>query len=82
MYKQITSLSKNPIFIMTGTSEFSRDGDIANKADWINDAFIKIKNTYMQIEIVLWFNYKYSEKINWRIDSSKESLIAFNGSIS
>jgi hypothetical protein len=80
-YKQITPLSKKPIFIMTGTSEFSRNGDIANKADWINDIFGKIKNVYTQIKIITWFNYRYSETINWKIDSSKESLIAFNSSI-
>jgi hypothetical protein len=80
MYKQMTSLSNKPIFIMTGTAEFSHDGDISCKADWIRDVFDKIKKQYTQISIVGWFHYKYNENIDWRINSSKESLKAFNNS--
>ena len=77
IYVRVTSLSNKPIFIMTGTSEFSHEGKISSKSDWINDAFEKIRNIYTQITIICWFHHKYSEKINWRIDSSKESLEAF-----
>lgn len=81
MYKQIISLSNKPIFIITGTAEFSREGNISCKADWINDAFEKIRNVYTHISIVAWFHYKYNENINWKIDSSDGSLNAFNESI-
>jgi hypothetical protein len=76
-YKQITSLSCKPVFIMTGTSEFSHEGDISSKAEWIEDAFEKISNDYTQINIICWFHFKYNENINWRIDSSEESLNVF-----
>jgi mannan endo-1,4-beta-mannosidase len=74
MYKQVTALSAKPVFIMTGTSEFSRKGGISRKADWINDAFAKIRNIYTHISVVSWFHYKFNDKINWRIDSSKEHV--------
>jgi mannan endo-1,4-beta-mannosidase len=77
MYVQIASLSPKPIFIMTGTSEFSREGEISCKSDWINNAFEKIRTIYTQITIVCWFHHKYNEKINWRLDSSEKSIEAF-----
>lgn len=82
MYAQVMALSNKPIFIMTGTAEFSREGKISSKPDWINDAFEKIRNNYTRITIVCWFHYKYSEKIDWRIDSSRESLKAFSTQMS
>lgn len=78
IYNEITSLSNKPIMIMTGSSEFSYNGNISCKSDWIDDAFDKINKTYKQIEIVGWFHFRFNERIDWRINSSKESIDAFN----
>jgi hypothetical protein len=78
MYTQMTALSNKPLFIMTGTSEFYRNGAISCKADWIRDAFEKIANVYTQIAIMTWLHYQFNEQIDWRIDSSDASLKAFN----
>lgn len=80
-YKELIKLSDNPIFIMTGSAEFSNNSDISCKADWINDTFDKIKNIYTQISIIGWFHFKFNENANWQINSSKESLQAFLNAI-
>jgi hypothetical protein len=77
-YKIMESISEKPIMIMTGTSEFNYEGQVICKSDWIADAFTKIHDKYKKIEIVCWIHLKFNEFANWRIDSSKESLDAFN----
>ncbi|MFA5093893.1 MAG: PEP-CTERM sorting domain-containing protein [Candidatus Omnitrophota bacterium] len=51
------------------------DFDNGDKAQWILDAFWKLKSEYPDIDVAYWFN-KLKEA-NWRIDSSPESLAAF-----
>jgi hypothetical protein len=80
-YKEIISLSDKPIFIMTGSAEFSYKSDIYCKSEWINDAFDKIKNVYKRITIVGWFHFKFNGNADWRIDSSEKSLQAFRNNI-
>ncbi|MBI4844937.1 MAG: hypothetical protein HY810_00420 [Candidatus Omnitrophica bacterium] len=45
------------------------------KAEWILDAFEKIQNEYGDIDAFYWFNVL--KERNWRIDSSQETLNAF-----
>ncbi len=49
------------------------------KEDWINDAFSKIESQYSEIDAFYWFNI-FKER-DWRIDSSPESLLAFQQAI-
>lgn len=72
MYKEVESLNTLPIMIMTGTGEFSYKDK--NKPLWIEDMFQNLKENFPRIKSVNWFNYKYSDKIDWRINSSEETL--------
>ncbi|MBU0502165.1 MAG: hypothetical protein KJ811_02845 [Candidatus Margulisbacteria bacterium] len=47
----------------------------AAKANWISDAFSKIKNNYPKIKIFCWFNI--NKERDWRIESSTESANAY-----
>lgn len=78
IYKEITEISNKPIFIMTGSSEFTCQGEIGSKREWLEDAFNKISNKYNKIEIFGWFNLNYGDGVDWRVNSSKDSLEVFN----
>jgi len=45
------------------------------KAQWIEETFKKIKSEYSEIEAFYWFNAL--KERDWRIDSSQETLLAF-----
>lgn len=57
------------------SAEYSAIG--ATKADWIIDAFNKIKNEYSEVEAFYWFNT--IKERDWRINSGEtgETLLAF-----
>ncbi len=46
-----------------------------NKAEWIQQAFDAIKNDFTKINAFYWFNVL--KEADWRVDSSPESLAAF-----
>lgn len=76
-YNSLLQISDKPIFIMTGTGEYNYTGDIANKPLWISDAINKIKSSYTKVEMFFWFNHKFNKDVDWRINSSSESLKVF-----
>lgn len=80
-YNELKLLSDKPICIITGSGEFSSDGKIKNKAQWITDSLESIKSRYSSVGMLFWFNYKFNEKSNWMLDSSRESLQAFRAGI-
>jgi len=49
------------------------------KAEWIEDAFDKIKNEYGEIEAIYWFDTM--KERDWRINSSDDTLLAFQTAI-
>lgn len=78
LYTQCTQLGKHPIMIAEfGSPEFNYKGK--TKADWISDAFSKIKNEYPQIKMLAWFHI--NKELDWRVNSSPESLEAFKKAV-
>jgi len=75
-YASLSAFGK-PLMI----AEFAcaEDG-VYSKADWITDAFSKIKNNYPLIGIFNWFNI--NKERDWRVDSSVSSGTAFQNAVS
>lgn len=66
--------------------EFSSTEDGGNKANWIADAFTKIKSNYPEIKSFNWFNIEKYEAsagktVNWKVDSSDKSKNTFKDAI-
>jgi hypothetical protein len=53
-------------------------GDL--KADWITDAFSKIRNNYPRFKIFVWFNV--NKERDWRVESSSSSITSFKNAVS
>lgn len=71
-YRKLSKLaSDKPIMI----AEFASTEDGGDKAQWITDAFRRIKTAYPQIKAFVWFNL--TKETSWAMDSSPESLEAF-----
>jgi len=75
-YQSLAALTDKPIMI----GEFGSAEQDGNKAAWIADAFLKIKNNYPRIKVVCWFNI--NKERDWRIESSASSEAAFKSSVS
>ena len=75
VYQSITSLTQKPIMI----GEFGSAEQGGNKADWITDAFAKIKSSYPGIKVFCWFNI--NKERDWRVNSSSSSEAAFKNSL-
>lgn len=61
-------------------SEFScATAETYSKADWITDAFSKIKNNYTQAKIFIWFNT--NKERDWRVNSDVTALNAFKNAV-
>jgi hypothetical protein len=74
LYDACKVLGNQPMMIAEfGTGEFELDN--FNKANWLTDAFSKIKNDYPRIKIFTWFNI--NKELDWRANSSPEALAAF-----
>lgn len=74
LYEECTQLGDRPIMIAEfATPEFGYSG--LTKADWITDAFTKIKTDYPRIKLFIWF--QINKELDWRVNSSEESLEAF-----
>lgn len=74
LYDECVKLGDHPIMIAEfGSPEFEYEG--MTKADWIEDAFNKIEKEYPKIKLFVWFHI--NKELDWRINSSQESLVAF-----
>jgi len=74
LYDDCAKLGNQPMMIAEfGTGEFTYEDK--TKADWIKDAFTKIKNEYPRIKIFTWFHI--NKECDWRVNSSQEALAAF-----
>lgn len=74
LYDDCARLGEQPMMIAEfGTGEFQYGA--IQKADWISDAFTKIKTDYPRIKIFTWFNI--NKELDWRVNSSPEALEAF-----
>lgn len=75
-YTTITSLGPQPVMI----AEFASAEIGGNKAEWIKDAFAKIKSGYPKMKAITWFNI--NKETDWRVNSSDATLKAFQLAIS
>jgi hypothetical protein len=74
LYDACAVLGDQPMMIAEfGTGDFEHEG--RTKADWITDAFNKIRTEYPRIKAFTWFNI--NKEHDWRVDSSPEALEAF-----
>ncbi|MFO7864523.1 MAG: glycosyl hydrolase [Salinivirgaceae bacterium] len=74
LYAQCKQLGDHPIMIAEfGTPEFNHKS--TTKADWITDAFEKIKTDYPRIKMFVWFHI--DKELDWRVNSSAEALESF-----
>ena len=78
IYDSCTAMSDKPVMIAEfGSGEFNYNG--LTKADWIEEAFTKIKTEYPRIKLFTWFHIK--KELDWRVNSSPESLDAFKSAL-
>ena len=78
LYNKCKQLGNQPIIIAEfGCGEFEYEDK--TKADWITDAFSKIKTDYPRIKIFTWFHI--NKELDWRVNSSPEVLKAFQDAI-
>lgn len=74
IYDSCVAMSDKPILIAEfGTGEFEYEG--LTKADWVKEAFTKIKTEYTRVKLFTWFHIK--KELDWRVHSSEGSLQAF-----
>jgi endoglucanase len=74
LYDDCAQLGDQPMMIAEfGTGEFTSEG--FDKADWITDAFQKIKTDYPRVRIFTWFHI--NKELDWRVNSSPAALRAF-----
>ena len=76
-FSELESIDKPIALAEVGCAEVS---DESKKAEWITDAFIEIKNN-PKIKMVTWFNGVSFKKYDWRVNSSRQSLQAFQCSV-
>jgi len=78
LVRDCARLGDQPMMIAEFASgEFMMNG--RNKADWIRDAFVRLKRDYPRIKIVTWFHI--NKELDWRVNSSDEALRAFRESV-
>ncbi len=75
IYRELTALTKKPLMI----GEFASAEQGGSKAEWIADAFSRIKNDYSRLKLFCWFNI--NKERDWRIVSSTEAEAAFRQAI-
>lgn len=76
VYQALAALTSKPLMI----GEFASAESGGNKAEWIRDAFSKIKTNYPRIKLFNWFNI--NKERDWRINSSLSSEKALRQAIS
>lgn len=70
-YKTFSNLTKKPMMIPELASTY-KGGD---KASWIKDAFLTIRERYPRIKVVSWFNI--NKETDWRFSEDPTTLGAF-----
>ena len=74
LYNKCQQLGNQPLLIAEfGSGESEHEG--VTKADWITDAFSKIKTKYPRIKMFTWFHI--NKEHDWRVNSIPEVLDAF-----
>ncbi|MBN1669230.1 MAG: hypothetical protein JW862_19200 [Anaerolineales bacterium] len=75
-YVRLQALSPDkPILI----GEFASTEDGGDKAAWVTDTFERLEQDYPQIRAIVWFHI--NKETDWRMDSSPESLAAFQAAL-
>lgn len=74
-YQTLTALTTKPLMI----GEFASATREGSRADWIADAFSKIKTNYPRIKAFTWFNI--NKERDWRITSYASDEAAFRNGI-
>lgn len=75
-YAELQAINASkPIII----GEFASTEEGGDKAAWILDTYERIQYDYPQIRAVVWFHT--NKETNWRIDSSPESMAAFQEAV-
>ncbi len=93
IYMSVTAISHRPVMIgefscssIEITNDTTNQNMDSQKAVWITDAFLKIKNRYTTIKAFFWLNVNKTGvnewERDWRVDSGSLSLSAFRQSIS
>jgi endoglucanase len=75
-YREVTALSANKPIVVAETASTEIGGD---KAEWIRSLFATVLGKFERIIAVIWFNE--NKELDWRIESSSESLEAFKSSV-
>ena len=70
-YEVYTSRTNKPLMI----PEMASTEVGGSKAEWIKDAYTKIKYNYPRIKIAVWFNI--NKETDWRVHNSSTNLDAF-----
>jgi hypothetical protein len=79
LYKECSVLGDQPMMIAEfATCEFQYNN--LTKADWIRDAFHKLKSEYPRIKIFTWFHI--NKELDWRVNSTPAALQAFRDAMS
>jgi hypothetical protein len=77
-YEAITRLSSKPLMI----PEIGSDEEAnRSKADWITSMFERELPQFRAIRAIVWFNSTHGDRVDFRIDSSPESLAAFRSAL-
>jgi beta-mannanase len=77
-YQEMLALSKKPIILAEMSSgEFLYKNK--GKAEWIEDAFLKMKTAYTSVQMFIWFNK--NKELDWRVNSSEKALNSFRKAI-
>ncbi|MBN1411997.1 MAG: hypothetical protein JW969_14205 [Spirochaetales bacterium] len=76
MYAAMERINPDKPMIIGEFACTEKDG---NKAEWITDAFDRIKTKYTRIKAFVWFNL--IKEALWPVDSSVESLEAFRNAM-
>ena len=78
IYDSCMAISDKPLMIAEfGSGEFDYKG--LTKADWVEEAFYKIKTEYPGIKLFTWFHIR--KEHDWRVNSSPETLKAFRSAM-
>lgn len=73
-YEAITRLSSKPLMIPEIGSDEEAD---RSKAEWITSMFDRELPQFRAIRAIVWFNSTHGDRVDFRIDSSPQSLAAF-----
>jgi beta-mannanase len=76
-YDQLTRLAPEKPFMIAEVGCAEEGG---NKRRWIEETFETLGSRFIRVKALVWFNIK--KECDWRIESSRESLISFREHVS